>query len=229
MPRKRQEALREATLEDIKSAARQLMAEQGTAGLSLRGIAKQLGLTAPALYYYYNSLDDLITALIFEDYHWLADTMEAARETVLDRSYADQLRVILEANRQWSIDHPVDFMLISGNPIPGYEAPSELTTPAASRVLAVAIGVIADGLAAGEFRLPAEAQNLPESVEQTLKVIAGERGYNTSIGAVYLAVMGWTQVHGLIALEVYNAIQPVVGDTTAFFNHRVRALIETMR
>lgn len=229
MPRKRHEALREATLEDIKDAARRLMAEHGTAGLSLRGIAKELDMTAPALYYYYPSLDDLITALIFEDYHWLADTMEAARQAAADRSYADQLMIILEANRQWALDHPVDFMLISGNPIPGYEAPSEVTTPAASRVLGVAVTVIAGGIAAGEFKLPAEAQNLPEPVAQTLSLIAGERGYNTSVDAVYLAVMGWTQVHGLIALEVYNAIQPVVGDTAAFFRHRVRSLIDTMR
>ncbi|MBZ0299173.1 MAG: TetR/AcrR family transcriptional regulator [Anaerolineae bacterium] len=229
MPRKRQEALREATFEDIKAAARTLMGEKGTAGLSMRGIARQLDLTAPALYYYYGSLDDLITALIYEDYHALADVMEAARESSRAQSPADQLTFVLNAYRQWALDHPVDFMLISGNPIPGYDAPGELTTPAAARVLAVPTDVIADGLAAGEFKLPPEALDLPESIAYALQQVAAERGYNTPVGAVYLAVSGWTQINGLVSLELYNATQPVVGDTGAFFAHRMQALIDSMR
>jgi AcrR family transcriptional regulator len=229
MPRKRRDDLRDATTEDIKAAARRLMVEYGTAGLSMRAIARELDMTAPALYYYFKSLDDLITVLIYEDYHAQADAMEAARDATADRSYAEQLMATMDAYRQWALDHPVDYMLISGNPIPGYDAPGELTTPAAARSLAVPLGIIADGMAAGEFSAPPEALNLPEALEHTLSQIAAERGYQTPVSAVYLAVVGWTQVQGLVSLELYNATQPVVGDTALFYRHRMQALIDLMR
>jgi hypothetical protein len=154
--------------------------------------------------------------------------METARDATAARPYPDQLMAVLQAYRQWALDHPVDFMLISGNPIPGYDAPGELTFPAASRSLAVPLGIIADGMAAGAFVAPQEALNLPEPLAHTLNQIAAERGFDTPVGAVYLAVAGWAQVHGLVSLELYNATQPVVGDTALFYRHRVQALINSM-
>jgi AcrR family transcriptional regulator len=204
------------------------MAAHGTAGLSMRAIARQLDLTAPALYYYYKSLDDLITALIFEDYHALADAMEAARRAAADQGYAEQLITVLETYRQWALDHPVDFMLISGNPIPGYEAPGELTTPAAARVLAVPLDIIAVGMAAGVFHAPPEAPDLPEPVYQVLARIAARHSPDTPISAAYFAVLGWTQVHGLVSLELYQALQPVVGDTALFYRHCLKALVQQL-
>ena len=228
MPRKRREELREATIADIKAAARKLMGEHGTAGLSIRAIAREIDMTAPALYYYYDNLDDLVTALIFDDYHALAEAMETARDAAAGQPYRDQLLAVMLQFRQWALEHPVDYMLISGNPIPGYEAPSDLTTPAAARVMAVSVGILADGIAAGEFNVPPEAADLPDTVANALRQIAQERGYDTPVSAVYLAVSGWAQVHGLVSLELYHATQPVIGDTEAFYHRRLQAIVDEL-
>lgn len=229
MPRKRRDDLREATYEDIKTAARKLMADQGTAGLSLRGIARELGMTAPALYYYYDNLDSLITTLIVENYHHLADAMESARDAHADQVHRQQLVAVMQAYRRWALEHPIDFQLIYGNPIPGYEAPGDLTVPAASRALSVSAGIIADGLGKGVFHVPVEAAQLPESVCLAFRQIAEERGYkHTPVEAIYLAVIGWTRAQGLISLEIYNSLQPVVGDTEAFYQHQIDTLIHLL-
>ena len=117
----------------IKAVAQQQMAEHGTAGLSLRGIAREMGITAPAIYNYFPRLDDLITALIVDAFTALADAIEAAESAVESEACGPKILASCLAYREWAIAHPVDFQLIYGNPIPGYVAPAEMTVPLARR------------------------------------------------------------------------------------------------
>ena len=223
MPRKRSEVLRDATFADIKASARRLMAERGTAGLSMRAIARDLGITAPALYYYYPSLDSLITALILDSFNDLADASAAARDAQLSGSALDRVIAAAEAYRQWALEHPVDFILINGSPIPGYHAPADLTGPAAARALEVNIEVMADALASGELPMTSEVAQMPDSLRQTLAQLRAERHYEWPVEAIYLALVGWIQAYGLIALEVYNDLQPLIGEQSGtLFRHRLR-------
>ncbi len=223
MPRKRHMELREATFADIKAAARQLMAEKGTAGLSMRAIARELEMTAPALYYYYASLDDLITDLIVENFNDQAIALETAwNETT--GSEKERLLALFMAYRQWVIKKPVDFMLINGNPIPGYVAPAAITTPAAAHVLEVTINAIAATLSAGEIGVSAEALTMPDSVRADLNAMREERQYNASIEAIYMALMGWFQANGQLALEIYHALDNIVGNSAEdMYRHRALA------
>ena len=214
MPRKRHIELREATFADIKAAARKLMAEKGTAGLSMRAIARELEMTAPALYYYYASLDDLITDLIVENFNHQADAMEAAWNTTTGTE-KDRLLALFVAYRQWVIDNPVDFMLVNGNPIPGYEAPAEITVPAAARAFEVTLKAIAAALAAGEIDMPAEAQNMPDKVRDDLTAMRDERHYDAPVEAIYLTLIGWFQANGQLALEIYHSLDTIVGNSAA--------------
>jgi AcrR family transcriptional regulator len=92
------------------------MAEKGTAGLSLRATVRQVGMTAPALYHYFASLDDLITALIADAFTGHATHVRTAR----DRAAADgqdeigQMWSAIHAYRRWALDPPIDFQLIYG-------------------------------------------------------------------------------------------------------------------
>ena len=133
MAQTRREKQHISTQEEIKQVARRLMAEQGTAALSSRMIAREMGLTAPALYHYFASRDELITALIVDAFNALADALEEARDEAATGSAREQLVQTLLTYRRWALEHPIDFQLIYGNPIPGYEAPRELTVPAAER------------------------------------------------------------------------------------------------
>jgi AcrR family transcriptional regulator len=127
---RQRESQRQDTREEIKAFARQQMAAEGTAALSLRAIARDMEMTAPALYRYFPSREDLITALIVDAFNALADALEAADAAPTQQDYGSRLRAVLMAYRGWALEHPTDFQLIYGNPIPGYSAPRELTVPA---------------------------------------------------------------------------------------------------
>ena len=113
----RREKNRAATIEEIKGAALSQITSEGVGGLTLRGIAREIGMSPAGLYRYYDGLDAIITELITDAYTVLADAVTAAMAT--DASATDRLRDGMLAYRQWSVDHRNRFLLIFGTPIPG--------------------------------------------------------------------------------------------------------------
>src|SRR5581483_8391775 len=132
---KRAERLRDAAINEIKAIARQQMADQGQAALSLGAIARAMGMTTPALYRYFEIRDALVTELILDAYGALATTIEQADAAAPNADYAARLRATASAYRSWAVAHPHDYALIYGTPIPGYHAPRERTVPVAARIL----------------------------------------------------------------------------------------------
>lgn len=219
----RREKQREATSRAIKDTARALMARDGTAGLSIRAIAREMGLTPPALYRYFDSLDDLITALILDAFNALADALNDARDeaAAAGASYGQRLMAVLLRYRAWALEYAVDFQLIYGNPIPGYEAPSEITVPAAQRGFETLVGLIEGALRSGECVPRPPYAVVPSAFKEHLDLLREDGGYDTSTLALYYGVIGWPRVHGLIMLELFNHIQPVVGDVDAFYRQQM--------
>jgi len=215
----RREKIRTVTREEIKALARRQMAEQGTAALSLAAIARAMELTPPALYRYYGSRDELITALIVDAYGELAAALAAAVAAVPEGRYGARLLAGLRAYRAWALAAPGDFQLIFGNPIPGYVAPAEVTLPAARRSLAVLLGVLQAAHAAGALREPP-----PGAPAMALPAVPGSP---ERLAPAVLAhgLSGWARVHGLAMLELFDHIQPIVPDTTAWFEREARAIV----
>lgn len=143
--------LQEQTRDEIKAVARRQMAREGASALSLRAIAGEMGLTAPALYRYYPSRDELITALIVDAFHALGDVLEGARGTVVAEAHANQFVAMMHAYRAWALAHPAEFTLIYGTPIPGYHAPEVVTDPAVRRSLAPLLALLAAAWQAGKI------------------------------------------------------------------------------
>ena len=240
MARPRKEELRLQMADGIKDAARQEMTERGTAGLSLRGIARRLEITAPAVYNYFPSLDDLITALIVDAYAALADFMEHSGETLHTAACLPRARAAILAYRRWALDHPVEFQLIYGNPIPGYTAPDEVTAPLAGRPFATLFRYLSEALQQGEITLPARYRDLPPSIaahlasrEAASSLAAENRLAAASSPAIpsdlfYFLVAGWARVHGMVMLELFHHTQDVIGDPEAFYTHEVDALLESL-
>src|SRR5579871_5392343 len=104
----RRERQHDATTAEIKQVARRQMAEQGTAAISLRAIAREMGMTAPAIYRYFASRDDLITALILDAYNAQADAIEHAVDSLPEEDTRGRLRAGLYANRDWALKHPIE-------------------------------------------------------------------------------------------------------------------------
>ncbi len=229
MAKTRRERFREASIAEIKETARHLMAEMGTAGISIRAIARQMDMTAPSIYYYFSSLNDLITALILDGFQELASKLEAAAYEDADhRTYRERLYALAAAYRDWALKHPVDFQLVYGNPIPGYNQPTELTYPAARRSFALLARLLADAMEAGELVPPREYQTLPEDIDEPLKLLAQNEGHELPHTALYLAAVIWTQIHGRVTLELFNLIQPVTGNTEAFYRYETHNMLRQL-
>lgn len=207
----------------IKAAARQQMAQQGTAGISLRGIARELGITAPAIYNYFPRLDDLITALIVDAFNALADAIEAAEAAVQSEQCGPKIVASCLAYRAWAVAHPVDFQLIYGNPIPGYVAPAEITVPLARRPFDGLFRLFLEAYQSGELAVPVEYTPVPASIAAHFASWLPTAGYNFPDALLCLLMSGWARIHGMVMLELFEHLGPVVGDTEAFFRHEIEA------
>lgn len=217
----RRERLHDSIREEIKAIARQHMATEGTAAISLRAIARDMEMTAPALYRYFSSRDDLITALIVDAFTALADALVDTEAAHRQTDPITRLTEVLLAYRRWALEHPTDFQLIYGNPIPGYAAPSEVTVPQVQRGFSVIMGVMDEAVRTGLLRLPPEAHHLPQAVEAHFHTMIAEGGYPIAPGLFYLGIALWTRMHGILMLELYHHLGPTVGDVDAFYGHEI--------
>jgi len=181
------ERRRAAATREILDAARHEIAEHGPSGLALRSVARRLGMTVQALYHYFPSRDELITALITEAYGELADAVEAATGFL----------AAAEAFRAWAIGNAAPFRLIYGTPLPHYAAPAHgRTTAAATRLATVFIramfgGYRDDQLARADF--PGPLEGLPPWAFGDLPRPAAA-----------LFVSAWGHLHGLVVLEAFG-------------------------
>lgn len=224
-PRPRREDALPQLATAIKATAHQQMAEHGTSGLSLRGIARSLGITAPAIYHYYPRLDNLITALIVDAYASIAEAMEAAAGAATHASWRERFLAAALTYRTWALDHPVEYQLIYGNPIPGYVAPAEVTQPLARRPFFALGEHIFRAWQVGELHLPLSESDLPQAVVPHLATWQAE-GFTIPVMALYTLVIGWTRLHGLVSLELFNHLQALLGDPGAAYYYEVIQLIE---
>jgi AcrR family transcriptional regulator len=211
----RERARAELTREITDTARRQL-AEIGAEGLSLRAVARELGMVSSALYRYFPSRDDLLTALITDAYRALGDAAEAA-----DQPGGHPTRrwcAVCAAVRCWAHAHPHEYALIYGSPVPGYQAPRSTVTHAA-RVPLLLIGVLRDAWSAGLLVPPADrpppGPTLVDQLRQLGQTIAPELP-----GPVLTcALIAWTQLFGMISFELFGQLVGSLDPTDEFFAH----------
>ncbi|MFN8472244.1 MAG: TetR/AcrR family transcriptional regulator [Anaerolineae bacterium] len=222
----RRERVREATIQEIKQTAARQIATDGAAALSLRGIAIAMGMTPPALYRYFDSRDALVTALIVDAYGSFADALEAASAAAPPEEPIERLRALGRAYRAWALAHPQDYALVFGTPLPGYHAPSEVTMPIARRAMIVLVDGIQAVLGTGQS-IGVASEGAPVETSS-----AEWRAGGATVApspALRLALAAWTSLHGFVSLELFNHLQPLVGDPTALFEAELDALLERIR
>ncbi|MCL5997495.1 MAG: TetR/AcrR family transcriptional regulator [Chloroflexi bacterium] len=208
MTQTRRERLREvartAVRDEIKAAAHRLMKTEGAAAVSLRAIARDLGMTAPALYRYYGSRDDLITALIVDAYTSQADWLQQACDMLAPDDHAGRLLMFGLVYREWSLAHPEDFALLYGTPIPGYHAPWEVTAPAAQRNMSIVLKLLDAAWQAGAITLAETYTRVPATFRRKLAEAAAAAGYDVPFSLLHFAMVAWGHLQGLISLELFG-------------------------
>jgi AcrR family transcriptional regulator len=226
MPSRRDQK-RQQTYDDIKACARDLMRQHGTAGITIRGITRAMGLSATALYRYYDNLDALITDLILEAFNGLATAVESVTEH--ERSADQQFVGALIAYRQWALANPVPFQLIYGNPSPDYEAPAEATIPASSRKLRALTLMLTNAILQEQCTPPASFHTIPPSIDAQLTMILAQNEgddvatipLETVKLALYMVLHVWARVHGVVMLELFDHLPPTVGDMNTYYAHHL--------
>ncbi len=208
--------------ERILATAWKQIAELGAPALSLRAIARELSITAPAIYNYYPDRDALVTALIVDAYSAFGDAQLRALNSVPVGEHAGRLRALGLMYRQWAVDFPERYHLIFGTPIAGYNAPMDITGPAAARGLNVLVQVLADAEADGKLRAPSVPMNA--ALKEMFQLAKEQRGpVNEEI--YYQAVTIWTAVHGLVFVEISQQFPPFITNPAELYTRALDELI----
>lgn len=232
----RRERVRAQTIREIKDLALRQMAAEGPAAISLRKIAREMGMTSGALYSYYDTRDDLLTALIADVYQSLADVLALARDSVSVGDPAGRMMAYARAYRQWAIAHPDEFRLLYGDPAPGYQMPED--GPAADaehRACEVLAGLVvafkADALPAGAAEAGAgRADEGHQWADFRPRFAAGLRESFPGLSAetAGLALRVWGRMHGLVSLEVYGHLRTQTHDPAKLYDIEMADLIRTL-
>ena len=205
----------------IKDTAWKQIAESGAPTLSLRAIARELGVTAPAIYNYFRRRDDLVTALIKDAFADFGDSQLAAVEQVPAGDLPGRLIAAGIAYRQWALQHPERYQLIFGTPIPGYVCPPEVA-PVSARSISALVGVLEGLRQSRQLRLATELKTDPSRAQmmERWKADAGEVDPQSFSAAVLI----WARVHGLVSLEISRTLPPFGPSAEALYQFELESI-----
>lgn len=216
------ERARDEVTAAIKEEARRQLAREGAAKLSLRAVARELGMVSSALYRYFPSRDELLTALIIDAYDALGEAAEAALTATVDGEPAQRWRAVCRAVRAWALAHPHEYALIYGSPVPGYQAPQATTGPAARVGLAL-IAILRDAHEAGDLR-ETVGPAAPAPVRDDARRLADELGVDLPAPTLAGLTATWAQLFGLVNFEVFGQFNHVVEARDEFFDQATSGL-----
>ncbi|CAM4189179.1 TetR/AcrR family transcriptional regulator [Kibdelosporangium persicum] len=218
----RRERLRAQTTREITEIALRQMAADGPGAISLRGIAREMGMTARAIYSYFPTRDDLVTALIRDVGNSLADTLEAARDAAT--SPEEKLLAWGHALREWALANPQGFRLIYGDPVPGYQPPADENPidQAARRICGGLNQLVANACRPTDTGFT--WSDFPASYRDRLQPDIPD----LSPAAMALALRVWGRMHGLVTLEVFGHLGSVSNDPAAVYRAEMLDIVRSL-
>lgn len=219
---------RERIEAQIVELGRRHLIQHGAAGLSLRAIARDLGMVSSAVYRYVSSRDELLTLLLIDGYDELGDAVDAAVAKVDATDHRGRLTALGRAAREWALAEPSTYALLYGSPVPGYDAPAERTNVPGTRVAVALVRLIADAYAAGAV-IPGPGPALPDDLSRDFDAVRDELGTDLPGEVLARGVLVWTSLFGAISFEVFGQY----GDDTfsardALFDHQLAVLAGTI-
>ncbi len=223
------ERARARTLEDITRIGRAHLATEGAAALSVRAVARDLGVVSSAIYRYVRSRDDLLTLLVVDGYDELGDLVDAALAKVAADDYRGRFVAIGRAVRRWALREPATYALLFGSPVPGYQAPSERTTGPGTRVIAALVQVWDDAYVAGAVR-PPEGGTPPVPRKLAADVKRIRAGFPTTApdDLMLRGVLCWAALFGCVNFEVFGQYGPdTFAAADALFEHQLQVMADT--
>ena len=211
----RRNQLYKNTREEIKSIAWKQMAENGVASLSLGAIARELGVTTPALYRYFPARNDLVTALIVDAYASFNETLQTARDRLPSGDHIGRFRSLFLTYYAWALAHPQQYLLIFGTPVRGYQM-----DPAVGALADQSFEILLDmvNAAARDSRISFSFRGRHLSIEmkkQLERIPSNGRSYPARV--MYLALVSWSFIHGVTSLELTRRYAAMLENKTDQF------------
>ncbi|TJY72524.1 TetR/AcrR family transcriptional regulator [Arthrobacter sp. CAU 1506] len=238
------ERAREQTISDIVRIGREQLSQVGAAALSLRAVARELGVVSSAVYRYVGSRDELLTLLVVEAYNELGEAVEHAVAAAGDRDAGARFRALCRSVREWGLREPARYALLFGSPVPGYQAPAERTTGPGIRVVVALVRMIDDAYRAGELTFDPEGAGvyparhkpgrqgsaqqetaLPGPLHHDLAAIRREFGLAAPDDLIARGTLVWTALFGAVSFEVFGQYgRETFTDAGSLFEHHLDVL-----
>lgn len=213
--RSARERVRAEITREITDIARRQLATEGAGGLSLRAVAREMGMVSSAIYRYFPSRDDLLTTLIIDAYNAIGEAVEQAEAACPRDEFRARWMATCHALRDWAVAHPHEYALIYGSPVPGYHAPQD-TVAARVRDVAVLGRIIADAWSAGALRSPSVEP--PAELEADATALRGLMpGVPDSV--ILQAMPAWTALYGWLNFEIFGQFTGTLVHHRTAFDH----------
>jgi AcrR family transcriptional regulator len=214
--------MRAEVTDDIKTTARRHLAASGAPNLSLRAVARDVGMVSSAIYRYFASRDELLTALIIDAYDSLGEAVEVAEAAAARADLVGRFDATAHAVRDWALANPHEYALIYGSPVPGYAAPADTIVPA-GRPTVVLAQIIADGVGAGILRsLPGDW--LAPAVNAEMARVTALLCPGVPHTVMARGMIAWTELFGAVSFDLFGRLNNVIEDRRAWFDHQVAAM-----
>ncbi|TKK89026.1 TetR/AcrR family transcriptional regulator [Herbidospora galbida] len=208
------ERVRAEMVREITDIARTHLARDGAAGLSLRAVAREMGMASSAIHRYFPTKDDLLTALIIDGYNAIGDAAEASQQ---GQDPTGRWLALCHAVRDFALERPHEYALLYGSPVPGYQAPADTIAPA-MRTTLVYGRIISDARPVSPVAVPPPAVLGPD-VEALRSVMPG-----VSDEVVTPALTAWTALFGAVSFELFGQFGDTITHRREIFDHGMRSL-----
>ena len=232
-PSSRRERARADTLREIKQTARRVLVEHGVDGLALRAIAREMGMTAPALYRYFTSREDLVENVVADLYGELSDELEAVRDAVDPATPGVQLMEVARAFRTWATTHHAEFGLLFGSAGERVlaedvhtqgERPAQL---AAARFGGVFAALVARVYLEQGFPVP-DDDELDPALQEQLTTWCAKLPVPLPLGVMSVFLSCWIRLYGMVCMEVFGHLRFALDDAGPMFEAELRNLGEIL-
>jgi AcrR family transcriptional regulator len=204
---------------EVKQAALRQLAEAGPAAVSVSAIGKQLGVSGPALYRYFASRDELLTELVIDAYHDLADALSAAASRASGLDPRARLEGLARAYRSWALAQPHRYRLLFGPPLPGYDAHGERLVGASQGAMSQLLEILREF---GDGTIEPSAEPLASQ----LAAWAQRQDPGTDPATALRALVIWSRLHGIVSLEIAGNFTSMGIDPGQFFETQLAALTQ---
>jgi AcrR family transcriptional regulator len=215
--------VRAEMIDEIKAVATRHLQTDGS-NLSLRAVARDLGMVSSAVYRYFASRDDLLTALIIDAYNDLGDAVDAAEDKVDRGDFRGRWIAVGTATRAWAVSHPAEYALLFGSPVPGYHAPAETNEPGI-RTIRTYLGILVDAAAASSLR-PTPGERLPRPTREAMAFIRADLAPSLAEPVIFRAVTVWATLYGSISFELWGRYGADLPEQGSILDHQLTELAD---